>query len=164
MELSGCITSSSFVVKAGRNIYIAPNVKRLDGVYVAKGNIYTCSNATGTGPKQTSDSGPGNSYYTVCNKQLLIRGTFVAKKVSLMRTYGSLRNSVNNEQLRGPSNAPINGACANSGGAPPIPIAKSCAAEVFDFGPELYLSNPAVQLPNGGSTTYDAITSLPPVL
>ena len=164
ITLTGAVSQSSFVLKASGNIYIAPGVKRLDGVYVSKGAIYTCSNASGNGPKLSTDSGAGNSYYSVCNNQLLIRGTFVARKVNLMRTYGSLRNSVNNEQLRGASTPPINSPCANPGPGAPVANSKSCAAEIFDFGPELYLANPAVQLPNGGSTTYDAITSLPPVL
>lgn len=155
----GTANIPSFVIKATGNIYIAPGVKKLDGVYIAKNNIYTCSNSVGNGPRQAWDN-----YYATCNNQLLVRGTFVAKKVSLMRTYGSLRNSVNNEQLRGASTAPINNPCANSPGSPPVSTTKSCAAEVFDFGPELYLGNPALQRPNGGSTTYDAITSLPPVL
>lgn len=56
--------------------------------------------------------------------------------------------------------------CSNSAGAyqnlslDPL----TCAAEVFDFSPELYLSSPAVAQPNGGGPQPTAITSLPPVL
>jgi hypothetical protein len=40
----------------------------------------------------------------------------------------------------------------------------TCAAEVFDFSPELYLSNPAIAPTNNGGVQPTAITSLPPVL
>jgi hypothetical protein len=40
----------------------------------------------------------------------------------------------------------------------------TCAAEVFRFSPELYLTDPPTQPPSQGATQYDAITSLPPVL
>jgi hypothetical protein len=43
-----------------------------------------------------------------------------------------------------------------------VPI--TCAAEVFDFSPELYLSSPAVAPTNNGGVQPTAITSLPPVL
>lgn len=42
--------------------------------------------------------------------------------------------------------------------------AKTCAAEVFEYSPELYLTSPAVQPPGGGSIQFQALTSLPPVL
>lgn len=40
----------------------------------------------------------------------------------------------------------------------------TCAAEVFDFSPDLYLSNPAIMLPSYGADVFDSVTSLPPVL
>ncbi|HVV66709.1 MAG TPA: hypothetical protein VHB72_01405 [Candidatus Saccharimonadales bacterium] len=40
----------------------------------------------------------------------------------------------------------------------------TCAAEVFQYSPSLYISTPAILQPNSGATQYDAITSLPPVL
>lgn len=41
---------------------------------------------------------------------------------------------------------------------------RTCAAEVFDFSPEEYLSKPAIKTDANGTLHYDAITSLPPVL
>jgi hypothetical protein len=41
---------------------------------------------------------------------------------------------------------------------------QTCAAEVFELSPELYLSTPAIQRPNGGAPQWDSVTSLPPVL
>ena len=57
--------------------------------------------------------------------------------------------------------------CSNSGAIAfgrlkPSPY--TCAAEVFDFSPDLYISNPLINSASGGAQTYDAITSLPPVL
>ena len=40
----------------------------------------------------------------------------------------------------------------------------TCAAEVFDFSPEFYLSNPNIGQPSGGATQFKARTALPPVL
>jgi len=40
----------------------------------------------------------------------------------------------------------------------------TCAAEVFDFDPQLYLASPNVGQPSGGATQYKAETGLPPVL
>ena len=55
--------------------------------------------------------------------------------------------------------------CSNAG----IRMAvNTCAAEVFRFSPELYLwkdpTGGVLRPPNNGAPTYDAITSLPPVL
>jgi hypothetical protein len=40
----------------------------------------------------------------------------------------------------------------------------SCAGEVFEYSPTLYLSNPTVNPPGGGSLQFQSIESLPPVL
>lgn len=82
----GTTNIPSFKVVTDGNIYIAPNVTRLDGYYEAKGQIYTCANSTGNGPVSK------NSTFTTCRNQLTVHGSFVAKKVNLMRTFGSLRN------------------------------------------------------------------------
>ncbi|MEK7059442.1 MAG: hypothetical protein AAB971_01670 [Patescibacteria group bacterium] len=51
------------------------------------------------------------------------------------------------------------------GGGGVIPVGnRDCAAEVFDFSPDIYMSSPAIQLPSNGALQFDAITSLPPVL
>jgi hypothetical protein len=148
------------------SIYIDPNVKQLDGLYAAQSNggstanIYTCSAANIDGndwqPMQSQD------LYNDCSNQLVVHGSFVASQVNLMRTYGSLRNTVNpgldavedpriNQNRNGCSNAASDGQQF------------TCAAEVFDFSPELYLSDPdSVYTP--AKSGYDSYTSLPPVL
>lgn len=71
-------------ISAEGNIYISNTVARLDGVYAAKGNIYTC--ATGVGaPVDTSQMA------ALCDKQLVVNGAFIAGgSVKLQRTYQSL--------------------------------------------------------------------------
>lgn len=41
---------------------------------------------------------------------------------------------------------------------------KSCAGEVFEFSPQLYLANPSDNPPSNGALQFQSITSLPPVL
>ncbi len=146
----------SFVLVTTGNIYISPNVTELDGLFVARnvgavgdaGQIFTCANQTAGVDTPVSDV----NLYTDCNKQLTVYGTFVADQINLMRTYGTLR-----DEATGPSVA-----CLNNGGR--SSTRTTCAAEVFDFSPEMYLSNPAVYQPANGATQYDTINSLPPVL
>ncbi len=78
------IPSLYIIVKDG-NINIAPNVTRLDGVYVAQnGSINTCA---------TVDK-------SLCGNNLTVNGTFIANNVLLNRTRGDVASSVPNE---GPS-------------------------------------------------------------
>jgi hypothetical protein len=60
-----------------------------------------------------------------------------------------------------PASAHVASPCSNLGFQS---SAETCAAEVFKFSPELYLSTPNVQPPGGSSAKWDAVTSLPPVL
>jgi hypothetical protein len=142
----------SFVVQATGNIYIDPSVTSLDGLYIArtdatakrnKGNIYTCA-------------GPGYSTMDLtqlndgCNNQLVVHGSFVADTINLWRTYGTLKDGSNN--------------CSNAGTSGSFAVAShsSCAAEIFEFSPELYLAPDPRN--NSGSDSWDSVTSLPPVL
>ncbi|HVA10780.1 MAG TPA: hypothetical protein VNG32_01265 [Candidatus Dormibacteraeota bacterium] len=85
----------SFILNVtGGNIYIAPGIGELDGLYVAEpssgngGTIYTCGQDSG-GVFSAMSAG---SLYTGCNHQLTVYGSFEAQSVHLMRTYGSLRD------------------------------------------------------------------------
>lgn len=91
-------------IVAKGNIYIKPTVAELDGIYIAEpdvnlitrtvssGEIFTCT----TVPPFVSQSGDPNltinnhGYYSTCNRHLDVYGAFVARKVKLLRTYGSL--------------------------------------------------------------------------
>jgi hypothetical protein len=95
-NLDGTNNVPSFILHATGNIYIAPGVTQLDGVYIADGNdgtaatttgnIYTCSDSTGFAPMAAA------SLFGSCNNQLVVNGEFEANHVDLMRTYGSLRD------------------------------------------------------------------------
>ena len=103
-------TIPSFVLHTNGNIYIAPGVTQLDGLYVAepkadasgniitpktRGAIYTCGTAA-YAPVT------GTTTHTTCKNQLTVHGSFVAEHVNLMRTYGTMRN----EKPHPPSGAP----------------------------------------------------------
>jgi hypothetical protein len=131
----------SFYIIAKGDINIAPTVSRLDGVYIAQGakrtggTIRTCSPSTIIDP---------TTLYNDCNFQLTVNGAFMAKDVRLNRTYKSLRDGGANE-------SPFGGT--------------QNAGEIFNFSPELYLNNPAINATSGLSLDkYDFITSLSPVL
>ncbi|MEO7364508.1 MAG: hypothetical protein ABIV43_03305, partial [Candidatus Saccharimonadales bacterium] len=141
----------SFVLSVTGNIYIDASVTRLDGTYFAQknsggggGNIYTCSNGFTPIAK--------GSLFSNCNRQLTVVGSFVADKINFLRTFGSLR-----DESTGPN---VN--CSNAAGR--SSTRPTCAAEVFEFSPELYLQRPAAASTGGDAVQFDAITSLPPVL
>lgn len=133
----------SFVLVATGNITIEPDVTNLDGLYVAKpsgsskGQIYTCFNAT---------------IFTSCNRQLVVHGSFVAKKINLQRSLGTLRDDARHSNV----------GCQNSGDI--NSSRPTCAAEVFEFSPEMYLSSPAIKPQSNGTVHYDSIVNLAPIL
>jgi hypothetical protein len=139
----------------GGNIYVAPGVTELDGIFVAEavnghgGTIYTCGQDSGGSFVPMAAA----NLYSSCNGQLSIYGSFIADQVNLMRTFGTLKDATSTESPEGSSRT-----CTN-GNSEPV-----CASEIFDFSPELYLSNPQIQLTNNGDPSYDSVTSLPPVL
>ncbi len=153
---------SFYLIVKGGNIYIDPSVTQLDGVFVAQpngnagGQINTCAGSTG--------GVAASQIYNTCKRQLTVNGAFAAQRIFLHRSYSSLRYSKAGEY---PTNGSPFASCGNDGkdvpaGSSPGP---DCAAEVFNFSPELYLSQPSIK-PSNGSTTgrYDYVTSLSPVL
>jgi len=76
------IPALKFVVSG--SITIQNNVTKIDGVYVAAGDINTC--------EQTDSS----TYFTLCNNQLEVNGSLISKgRVNLKRTYKDLRQANN---------------------------------------------------------------------
>jgi hypothetical protein len=141
-----------------RNIKIANNVTRLDGVYVAQphagagtteGIINTCTDSAGT-------SIADDNLYNDCGNQLVINGAFVANKVQFRRTLGSLRNA----HLDNAFGAATNVCAGASPGAPK----SSCAGELFHFSPEVYLGVPFGSTPGTPTEPDDYQVVLPPVL
>lgn len=157
-NLNSSATPPSFMVVATGNIYIAPTVTELNGIYMAKGNIYTCATSAGN-PVQPP------SLYNTCNRQLLVHGSFVARHLNFMRTVGTLNDSLNGGANENRESAGRN-TCKNQqlSVAPTQPSLKQCAGEVFDFSPEMYLSEWEIMPEGNGAVQYDSLTSLPPVL
>lgn len=150
---------SLYIIAKG-NIYIAPTVTQLDGVYIAQpnnpaldnasngGRIYTCASSTGQYSPTTDQVNyvPGGP----CSQnQLVVNGAFDAQKVLLLRTGSTLKKSLPGEHPAGASHN-----CDAFGGNKSV-----CSAEVFNLSPELFLSTPFPP-----TNTYQAITSMPPIL
>jgi len=123
------------------NIYIGKGVKQLDGVYIAEpngatgGTIYTCATGLGAPVDPTNAS-----FFSLCNTQLTVNGSFVSSQIRLLRTFGSLNNGTAGESA----------AATNAG-------------EVFNFNPTLWIAQPTGAASSGSSNDYNAITDLPPV-
>lgn len=165
---------SLFIVTApGYNIYIDPSVTELDGVYIAEpsstspnpntaGYIDTCANASGA-LGAAAIFGSNNT----CGKQLVVYGAFIAQNIFLNRTYSSLRFAQFGENPQSPN--PSHNCGTASTNTTPGDTAQGastsepdCAAEIFDFSPELYLSQPAITPSSNSEYLY--VESLPPVL
>lgn len=145
----------SFYLVVRGDIFIHNSVTRLDGVYVAHkrsatvgGNIYTCTNGStpyNGGASQTND----------CNRQLVINGVFIGNEMHFDRTFGSLRDAVGDKPFTGtPRNCAFGSAQS------------TCAAEVFNFNPSLFLAN-SPRPENSSEESNDLVpftTSLPPLL
>jgi hypothetical protein len=139
IKFSGSYSSTkqipSFTVVVKGNIYIANDVSRLDGFYVAEpksngsgGKIFDCS----SGPFQSGVPSMFNTnLYDTCNHHLTVNGAFAAKQVWLLRTAGTVSTT---------------------------------SAETFNYTPEIWLQHPFNGNFNGRPDRYDAISSLPPVL
>lgn len=159
----------SFTLHVRGNIYVDDQVPQLDGTYIAEpnntgasakgGTIYTCNSPNNFEPADANDYSPiapGQSrMFVMCKNQLTVNGSFQAKKVKLLRTFGSLRDA----QLVGGA-VVMASPCSNQG---IVSSPETCAAEVFKFSPEVYLSSPPKDDPVP-KKRYDAISSLPPVL
>ena len=159
---------SLWVIATG-NIYIAPNVTRLDGVYVAQPNPSSTSGPSGLINTCASSNGPyqlsylyGNSTTNPssgCDQQLTINGAFIDQASILDRSYSSVRYSAPPEN---PQSTPShNCGTPNKDVNPTQTSEPTCAAEVFNFSPEVYLSQPALKPYTG---VYEYITSLSPTL
>lgn len=122
------------------NIYVRPGVGRMDGIYIA----------------QPDSSGNGGRFYTcapgsgppsaaqvngVCQNKLTVYGAVVADVIKLGRSSGTLDQAGDTSLL------------------PSQEAAGSAAAEVFVMTPEVWLTSDFA-----GNGSFDAITTLPPVL
>lgn len=164
---------------ASGNIYIGPNVKQLDGIFVAQnqcdwslansncdpssgsgGIINTCSDPSGVGivsGSNESDAFPPSTLFTNCEQQLTVTGALIGHEVKLERTYASMRNSVGGENPIGGGNH----SCKDGNGSISPATAQDCSAEIFNFNPTNYLGKPDF---SANGYNFDSIISLPPVL
>lgn len=154
---------SLYIITQG-SIKINKSVSQLFGIYVAQGSaspgsgsIYTCTDNNTLYVNTPADRA---RLYNDCNRQLVVKGSFISKNVKLLRTYGSLRNALTDDKPYDPGNPRAD--CSSV-----VPAStKVCAAEVFMFNPSHYLAeSPIPSLANTESdNNYDFISNLPPVL
>ena len=146
----------SFYLIVRGNIYIHSSVTQLAGIYIAQpdesgngGNIYTCATRTGPGPVRAYSV---TEMFNNCQNPLQVNGAFIANTLYLNRHAASSLRLGNQSEFPYGGNNP---ACDQ-------PV---CAAEIFNFSPEIYLNNPLLPPTSvPGQSRYDSITSLPPVL
>lgn len=175
---------SLYIVAEG-NIYVAPNVTQLDGVYIAQpdtddptqtastGIIDTCAQSTGIYSDSYlgelyGDNAGGSGNEVGCDKQLTVNGAIADKATILDRSFSSLRYSEAGENTStGTFAAHSCGAASQVNNPGEINYSygsgaqfSDCAAEIFNFTPEVYLSQPSFV----SEYQYNYITSLSPIL
>lgn len=118
---------------------------------IVRGNIYIDSSVTQLdglyvalgGTIYTCANGIGSPtavfVQSGCNSQLRINGSFIANEVKFLRIANSLKDATT-----------------------PETAATSRAAEIFTYSPDVWFAVP--QNTGGDDSTYDAITSMPPIL
>ena len=136
----------SFYLIVKGNIYVSPNVTRLDGMYIMQPNtgtptgaMFTCAAATPTHQFTPLDR------YNNCKNRLTINGGLQAVRVYFDRigTY-SLRDATNSTEAKAGS---------------------STGAEIVNFSPEMYLTSPNIPRESrSGGTDNQNLEVLPPVL
>ncbi len=141
----------NFTIVVRGNIYISSSVSRLDGIYIAVedqttnvgGKVYTCAQSGGVPYTINSQiyancrSGYGDGDTT---SPLTINGALIAKSAVFNRAVNTIADSVYKE---GPNNTK--------------------ASEVFNFGPEVYISPPIFNTDTANGR-YDSVGILPPIL
>jgi hypothetical protein len=88
---TGLTNIPSLVIIATGDITVSRNVQQMDGIFIARGNFYTCDVAVGT----TLSINPP------CEKQLTINGSVSAGKLQLLRTFGG--DGTNDTQRKRPA-------------------------------------------------------------
>lgn len=136
----------SFYLIVDGDLKISNDVTQLDGVYVATGDIITCSEAA-------ADT---DEIYEQCGNPLEVNGSLIAENIKLNRHgQSSMRfDSPAQHPYQSPDNDCAEGAQR-----------RVCAAETINFSPEIFLAPPGLPGTNQpGQARYDAVRTLPPVL
>lgn len=133
-------TVPKFALVVRGNIYVAPTVGRLDGLYIAqpsadgtRGEAWTCHAGNTAAPTDTYIS-------STCRTKLTINGALVARKVNLLRVNGDAATATVGED-------------AGSGNI----------AEVFNFTPEMLIGGPFFNQSSNNGFKIQSITNLPPI-
>jgi hypothetical protein len=148
--ISGNDNNANANNNSGGEIFIDHSVRNMDGVYVAQpssegagGEIYTCADEVNMLNLISQPSPNATALLTTsCRNQLRVNGAFLAKKVHLLRTLNSLRDSSVAEPANGP---------------------QARAAEIFQYSPELYLTGGG-GLNSDTKMKIESYTALPPSL
>jgi hypothetical protein len=157
---SSVVDIPSLIIIATGNIYIDENITNLDGVYVARGTVFTCSPTGGISLPSAGGGGiddqltsaqslAGSKCYSV---PLTLRGAMVADSVRLWRTGGTLSKAI--------VGGVVVDARARQAYAPGL-----TGSETFILPPEVYLAPRFGEVPTNGGTgqkQLDSLISLPP--
>ncbi|HEX9594701.1 MAG TPA: hypothetical protein VF996_01040 [Candidatus Saccharimonadales bacterium] len=136
------------------DIRIQNDVNRLDGIYIALGQVDTCS-TFGSGSLSPFTDLTANP---PCNQHLRINGSLIANDIALRRTHGGTNEASTgnnlNRCLPGSTPAPLNSRD------------RRCAAETIIFPPWFYLADPFFD--RGSSSLIEdyriqQIRDLPPI-
>lgn len=134
-----------YVMFVARGIEINSNVSRLDGVYVSQnGAIQTCTARAFFG----------------CQAPLVVNGALIAEQIQFQRTRGSLRDAVVNEGAASVARCSTYSGTATADGTPG---GLSCAGEVINYSPELFLALTQLITPQD-TFKLDSYVTLPPNL
>ena len=141
---------SLYIIASG-NIYVQRDIAAMDGVYVAQprfegddttGDIYSCANGANNPLFDLGNTGlGGNAEFILnnCNTKLIVNGAFMASRVHLLRSNNTVNDGVAYE-TSGSNNV----------------------AEVFQFTPELYITEGGGLPPRSTNVVIDSIVALPP--
>ena len=146
-----------FALVVQGSIYIDPSVTQLNGLYIAQpdpaagaaqvgsdtGVIWTCHPQDATLPTDSY-----SSFFPSCNQKLTVHGAFIAKRIAVMRIFGSDVTAVNPGEDGYPQ------------------VLSSAAAEVINFSPDMVIGGPfftTTGSSGGGNPRIDSLISLPPV-
>jgi len=130
---SDLATAAVMLIVANGNINIAPNVRQIDAILIAGGNVSTCA-SSGT----ASYSGAG--LFNNCRSKLVINGAVGASHISFLRSIGSRLKGTPSENIPRNLSHPNNGFVSNTGGDYDGGVTK--AAEIINFPPYLYFAKP----------------------
>ncbi|MBP6916807.1 InlB B-repeat-containing protein [Candidatus Saccharibacteria bacterium] len=138
-------TTPVVLLIADDDINISSNVRQIDAVLIAGGEINTCTTNTGAVI-------PRNQWHTACQNKLVINGAIGAKNINFQRSIGTRLKGNTNEDMARVFNGNMAGDAGNL----------TEAAEVINYPG--YLNFTSFYLLNSGRANYQALFNAPPRL